>query len=93
MSFTRVLIGSAEKPKRNSGGVSFLQDNRLQLCNFAFAKKTNKQTPPPQKKKQQQQKQTMFKVSNRNTRNRCLLISKIALKISERRHLTTSYLR
>ena len=36
---------------------------------------------------------TMFKVSNRNTRKRCLLISKITLKTSERRHLTTSYLR
>ena len=34
----------------------------------------------------------MFKVSNRNTRRRCLLISKITLKTSERRHLTTSYL-
>ena len=33
----------------------------------------------------------MFKVSNRYTRKRCLLISKITLKISERRHLTTSY--
>ena len=37
-------------------------------------------------------KKTMFKVSNRNTRKRCLLISKITLKTSERRHLTTSYL-
>ena len=36
-------------------------------------------------------KNTMFKVSNRYTRKRCLLISKITLKISERRHLTTSY--
>ena len=35
---------------------------------------------------------TMFKVSNRNTRKRCLLISKITLKTSERRHLTTSCL-
>ena len=34
----------------------------------------------------------MFKVSNRYTRKRCLLISKITLKKSERRHLTTSYL-
>ena len=34
----------------------------------------------------------MFKVSNRNTRKRYLLISKITLKTSERRHLTTSYL-
>ena len=37
-------------------------------------------------------KKTMFKVSNRNTRKRCLLISKITLKTSEGRHLTTSYL-
>ena len=37
-------------------------------------------------------KETMFKVSNRNTRKRCLLISKITLKTSERSHLTTSYL-
>ena len=37
-------------------------------------------------------KKTMFKVSNRNTRKRCLLISKLTLKTSERRHLTTSYL-
>ena len=37
-------------------------------------------------------KKTMFKVSNRNTRKRCLLISKITLKTSERRHLTTSCL-
>ena len=34
----------------------------------------------------------MFKVTNRNTRKRCLLISKITLKTWERRHLTTSYL-
>ena len=34
----------------------------------------------------------MFKVSNRNTRKQCLLISKITLKTSERHHLTTSYL-
>ena len=34
----------------------------------------------------------MFKVSNRNTRKRCLLISKITLKTSERRHLSTCYL-
>ena len=37
-------------------------------------------------------KKTMFKVSNRNTRKRCLLISKIILITSERSHLTTSYL-
>ena len=37
-------------------------------------------------------KKTMFKVSNRNTRKRYLLISKITLKTSERRHMTTSYL-
>ena len=36
----------------------------------------------------------MFKVSNRNTRKRCLLISKKKKKskTSERRHLTSSYL-
>ena len=34
----------------------------------------------------------MFKVSNRNTRKRCLLISKIILKTSEQCHLTTSHL-
>ena len=34
----------------------------------------------------------MFKVSNRNTSKRCLLISKITLKTLERCHLTTSYL-
>ena len=34
----------------------------------------------------------MFKVSSRNTTKRCLLISKITLKTSERCHLTTSYL-
>ena len=34
----------------------------------------------------------MFKVSNRNTRKRCLLISKITLETSERCHLTTRYL-
>ena len=37
-------------------------------------------------------KKTMFKVSNRNTRKRCLSISKITLKLSDWRHLTTSYL-
>ena len=37
-------------------------------------------------------KKTMLKVSNRNTRKRCLLISKITLKTSGQRHLTTSYL-
>ena len=34
----------------------------------------------------------MFKVSNRSTRKRCLLISKITLKTTERCYLTTSYL-
>ena len=34
----------------------------------------------------------MFKVSNRNTRKRCLLILKITLKTSEWCHLTTCYL-
>ena len=38
------------------------------------------------------QKKAMFKVSNRNTRKRCLLISKITLKTSGRRHLTSIYL-
>ena len=37
-------------------------------------------------------KKTIFKVSNRNTRKRCLLTLKITLKTSERCHLTTSYL-
>ena len=38
-------------------------------------------------------KKTMFKVSNRNTTKICLLmISKITLKASERRHPTTTYL-
>ena len=50
----------------------------MQLCNFAHNVLSQK---------------TMFKISNRNTRKRCLLISKITLKTSERRHLTTSYLR
>ena len=35
-------------------------------------------------------KKTVSKVSNRNTRKRYLLTSKITLKTSERRHLTTS---
>ena len=34
----------------------------------------------------------MLKVSNRSSRKRCLLISKMTLKTSGRRHLTTSYL-
>ena len=37
-------------------------------------------------------KKTMFKVSNKNTRKIYLLISKITLKTSQRRHMTTSYL-
>ena len=37
-------------------------------------------------------KKTMFKVSNRNTRKRCLLISKITFKTSKWRHLTTIFL-
>ena len=40
----------------------------------------------------QPKRKTMFKVNNRNTRKRCLLISKTTLKTSEWRHLTTSYL-
>ena len=50
----------------------------MQLCNFAHNLLS--------------QKETIFKVSNRNTRKRCLLISKLTLKASERRHLITSYL-
>ena len=38
-------------------------------------------------------KKKMLNVSNRNTRKRCLFISKITLKTSDRRHLITSYLR
>ena len=37
-------------------------------------------------------KKKMFKVSKRNTRKRCLLISKITLKALERPHLTAKYL-
>ena len=74
----RVLIGFAEKPKR-SFRLSFVYvRQRLQLCNFAHNLLS--------------QQKTMFKVSNRNTRKRCLLISKLTLKTSERSHLTTSYL-
>ena len=36
-------------------------------------------------------KKTIFKASNKNTRKRSLLISKITLKTSERPHLTTGY--
>ena len=50
----------------------------MQLCNFAH-------DVPSQNK-------SMFKVRNKNTRRRCLLISKITLKRSERRHLIISYL-
>ena len=50
----------------------------MQLCNFAHNVFS--------------QKKTMFKVSNRIMRKRCLLISKITVKTSERRHLITSYL-
>ena len=67
-----------KSPREISGGVSFLLENRLQLCNFAH--------------KVLSQKNNILKVSNRNTRKRCLLISKITSKASERRHLTTSYL-
>ena len=49
----------------------------MQLCNFAHNGLSQK---------------TMFKVSNRNSCKRCLLISKITLKTSKQRHLTTSYL-
>ena len=50
----------------------------MQLCDYAYNVLS--------------QKKTMLKVSNKNTRKRCLLISKITLKTSERRHLTTSCL-
>ena len=49
----------------------------MQLCNFAHNVLSQK---------------TMFKVSNKSTRKRCLLISKMTLKGPERRHLTTGYL-
>ena len=49
-----------KSPREVSGGVSFLQDNRFQFCNFAHNVLS--------------QKKTMFKVINRNTRKRCLLI-------------------
>ena len=49
----------------------------MQLCNFAHNVLSQK---------------TMFKVSNRNTTKRCLLISKITFKTADWRHLTTSYL-
>ena len=52
----------------------------MQSCNFAH-------NVPSQKKN------VMFRVSNRSTRRRCLLISKLTLKTSERSHLTDSYLR
>ena len=51
----------------------------MQLCNFAH-------------NLLRQKKNTMFKVSNGNTRERFLLISKLILKTSEQRHLITSYL-
>ena len=51
----------------------------MQLCNFAH-------------NLLRQKKNTMFKVSNGNTRERFLLISKLILKTSEERHLSTSYL-
>ena len=63
--------------KEVSDRVSFLWDNRVQLCNFAHSVLSQK---------------TMLKVSNRNTRKRCRLISKITLKTSGRRHLTTNQL-
>ena len=78
MSFTRVLIGFAEKPKR-SFRWSFCKTmgcSYVTLLTTYLAKKKNK---------------TMFQVSYRNTRKRCLLILKITLK-TEQYHLTTSYL-
>ena len=77
MSFTRVLIGSAEKPKRSFRWslVSVRQqDAVMKLCSQSF-----------------QLKKTMFRVGNRIASKGCLLISKITLKTSERRRLTTSY--
>ena len=77
MSFTRVLTGSAEKPKKSQEESHFCSTigcSYVTLLTTCLAKKT------------------MFKVSNRSTRKICLLISKTALKTSKRRHLTTSYL-
>ena len=67
----------ARSTREVSARVSFLWDNRLQLCNFTHNVLSQK---------------TMLKVSNRNTRKRCRLISKITLKTSGRRHLTTNQL-
>ena len=77
MSFTGFLTVSAEKPKGVSGEVSFCETIG---CSYVTLLTTYLD------------KKAMFKVSNRNTRKRCLLIPKITLKTSGRRHMTTSYL-
>ena len=61
----------------------------LQLCNFAHNVPSQKKQ---QKKTTKKQKKAMLTVCNRNTRKRCLLISKKTLKTSEQRYLTASYL-
>ena len=78
MSFTRVLIDSAEKLKKR-----FQEDPHF--CKTIGCSYVTLLTTYLAKK-------AMFKVSNRSTRKRCLLILKIALKTSERCHLITSYL-
>ena len=78
MTFTRVLIDSAEKLKKR-----FQEEPRF--CKTIGCSYVTLLTMYLAKK-------TMLKVSNRNTRKRCLLILKIALKTSEWRHLITSYL-
>ena len=60
-----------KNPREVSGGVSFLQGNRLQLCNFAG-------------NALRQKKKKMFKASNRDIKKRCLPVSKTTLKITER---------
>ena len=57
----------------------FCKTTACNLCNFAHNVLS--------------QKKNIVKLSSRNTRKRCLLISKMTLKTSEWRHLTTSYLR
>ena len=76
MSFTSVLIGSGEKPKRSFRWS--LVSVRLVFSVSRFSYVTLLTTYLATK--------TMFKVSNRNTRKRC---QKITLKTSERRDLTT----
>ena len=82
MSFTRVLIVFAEKPKTSFRWTVESRFCKIIGCSYVtlfamyLARKKN----------------AMFWVSNRNTRRRCQLISKITLKTSERSHLTASYL-